>query len=101
MTDKLTLMPNVAIVLKMNERRSFLGPKEDGFVYLASKEALDKFEAHILRYRSREEYSEIDERELRALTDDGVLALSHAVKEDPERPWLWTKTDFRIKLWQA
>ena len=99
MTDKLTLVQNVAIVLTMNERRSFLGPKEDGFVYLADKEALDKFEAHILRHRSREEYSEIDGRELRVLTDEGVLALSHEIKTDPDRPWLWTKTDFRMKLW--
>ena len=99
MTEKQQLVPNVAIVLTMNERRSFLGPKEDGFVYLPNKEALQKFEAHILRHRSREEYSEIEHRELHALSADGVLALSHAMQSDSDCPWLWTKTDFRIKLW--
>lgn len=94
-----TLMNNVAIVLTMSEQRAFLGAKKDGFVYLPNVEALAKFEKHIQRYRSHDEFSQIEHRELHALTADGVLALNHAVQTDLDRPWLWTKTDFTIKLW--
>lgn len=99
MSRKQVLMNDVAIVLTMSERRAFLGPKEDGYVYLPSVEALRKFEAHIDFYKSREEYSCIEHRELHSLNSEGVVALADAVDADADRPWLWSKTDFTVKHW--
>lgn len=99
MAHKQILMNDVAIVLTMSERRAFLGPKADGFVYLPSKEALTKFEAHIKRYGSRDDYAFIEHRELHSISSEGIVALAHEVETDSERPWLWTKEDFRVKLW--
>lgn len=99
MSREQVLMNDVAIVLTMSERRAFLGPKEDGFVYLPSKDALTKFEAHIEKYGNRDDYSFIEHRELHSLNSAGIVAIAHAVESDSERPWLWTKEDFRIKLW--
>ena len=93
------LMNDVAIVLTMSERRAFLGPKPDGFVYLPSKDALTKFEEHIKKYGSRDDYAFIEHRELHSLNSNGILALAHAVEQDSQCPWLWTKEDFRVKLW--
>lgn len=99
MSHKQILMNDVAIVLTMTERRAFLGPKADGFVYLPSKDALTKFEAHIKRYGNRDDYAFIDHRELHSISSAGIVAIAHAVESDSEQPWLWTKEDFRVKLW--
>ncbi|QZE60228.1 hypothetical protein pEaSNUABM35_00311 [Erwinia phage pEa_SNUABM_35] len=99
MSHKQILMNDVAIVLTMSERRAFLGPKADGFVYLPSKDALTKFEAHIKKYGNRDDYAFIDHRELHSISSAGIVAIAHAVESDSEQPWLWTKEDFRVKLW--
>lgn len=99
MSREQILMNDVAIVLTMSERRAFLGPKPDGFVYLPSKDALTKFEAHIKKYGSRDDYAFIEHRELHSLNSNGILALARAVEQDSQCPWLWTKEDFRVKLW--
>lgn len=99
MSHKQILMNDVAIVLTMTERRAFLGPKADGFVYLPSKDALTKFEAHIKKYGNRDDYAFIDHRELHSISSAGIVAIAHAVESDSEQPWLWTKEDFRVKLW--
>ena len=93
------LMNDVAIVLTMTERRAFLGPKEDGFVYLPSKDALIKFEAHIKKYSNHDDYSFIEHRELHSINSDGIVALADSISNDSNRPWLWSKEDYRIKLW--
>lgn len=99
MSRQQILMNDVAIVLTMTERRAFLGPKADGFVYLPSKDALTKFEAHIKKYGNRDDYAFIDHRELHSISSAGIVAIAHAVESDSEQPWLWTKEDFRVKLW--
>ena len=99
MSREQILMNDVAIVLTMSERSAFLGPKPDGFVYLPSKDALTKFEAHIKKYGSRDDYAFIEHRELHSLNSNGILVLARAVEQDSQCPWLWTKEDFRVKLW--
>lgn len=88
-----------AIVLTMEESRSFMGQRPDGFVYLTSKEALEKFEAHIQKHRSYDSYSTILHRELHAISAEGVDALTADIERDSSKPWMWSDVDYRIKLW--
>lgn len=92
-------MIDAAIVLTMEESRSFMGQRPDGFVYLPSKEALEKFEAHIQKHRSYDSYSTILHRELHAISAEGVDALTADIERDSSKPWMWSDVDYRIKLW--
>lgn len=92
-------VPNVLIVVTVFESSSWSGQKFDGRVYLANKETLDAFAKKLNETKSREEYNFIKDVRLCAVTDECIEELTQAIKDHPERPWLWTNADHTVKLW--
>ena len=84
---------NVVIIATVYESSSWGGQKFDGYVYLPNEQALQRFKDHVQKTKSPEEYNFITDVQLRSITDEGLTAMIDSIKEDAERPWLWSDTD--------
>lgn len=91
--------PNVVIVAAVGESSSWGGQKFDGYAYLPNDAALIAFRKQLEKSKTHEEYNFIVDVSLKALSQEGVEAVLAKIKENPQRPWLWTNTDYSIKPW--